>query len=238
MSAFEDQDAVVDLVPLHSVPDHIKFIDAAIKASVKRFIAGEYGSKTTEPRVNDAVPIFGAKVEIRDYLKSKESTGFTWTGIINGAFFDWGLKVGFLGFDFKEHTATIYDSGDAKTDLTLLSTIGKATGSVLEHAAETANKYVCINSFFVSQNEILAALEKTSGKKWETTEITIAEANKIGKEKLGKGDFSGIVPLISSLAFSGHEWVHQYGSDNQMLGLTQEEDLETVVAKIYNGEKV
>ena len=223
---------------MHSVPEHIKFIDAAIKAGVKRFIAGEYGSKTTEPRVNDAVPMFGAKVEIRDYLKSKESTGLTWTGIINGAFFDWGLKVGFLGFDFKEHTATIYDSGDAKTDLTLLSTIGKATGSVLEHAAETANKYVCINSFFVSQNEILAALEKTSGKKWETSEITIAEANKVGKEKLGKGYFSGIVPLISSLAFSGHEWVHQYGSDNQMLGLTQEEDLETVVAKIYNGEKV
>lgn len=223
---------------MHSVPDHIKFIDAAIKANVKRFIAGEYGSKTTEPRVNDAVPLFGAKVEVRDYLKSKESSGLTWTGIINGAFFDWGLRVGFLGFNFKEHTATIYGSGDAKTDVTLLSTIGKATGSVLEHAAETANKYVSINSFFVSQNEILAALEKTSGKKWETTEITIAEANKVGKEKLDQGDFSGTVLLIAGLAYSGHEWVHHYGSDNKMLGLTQNEDLETVVAKIYNGEEV
>lgn len=77
VAAFKGQDAVVDLVPLVNVPDHIRFINAAVKAGVKRFIAGEYGSKTTEPRVNDAVPMFAAKVEIADYLKSQEGTGLT-----------------------------------------------------------------------------------------------------------------------------------------------------------------
>lgn len=109
---------------------------------------------------------------------------------------------------------------------------------MLEHASETANKYVSINSFFVSQNEILAALENASGKKWDVTKTTNAEANRVSKEKLDRGDYSGVVPLIAALLFSGNEWVHHRGPDNQMLGLSQDESLETVVGKIYRGEKV
>ena len=89
VAAFKGQDAIIDLAPPNVAAEHIKFIDTAIEAGVKRYIPGEFGSKTEEPRINEAVPAFQAKVEVANYLKSKEETGLTWTGIANGAFFDW-----------------------------------------------------------------------------------------------------------------------------------------------------
>ena len=122
--------------------------------------------------------------------------------------------------------------------MSLLSDIGKATASVLEHASETVNRYVYVNSFFVSQNEILAAFEKASGSKWEISRASAAQTNKIGKEKLLQGDFSGFVPAIQGMLFGGHEWVHHRGADNKLLGLSRDEGLDSVVAKIFKGEVV
>ena len=65
------------------------FIDAAIKAGVRRYIPAEFGSKSTEPRVVAAVPFFKDKAAVTDYLVRKEKEGLTWTAMITGAFFDW-----------------------------------------------------------------------------------------------------------------------------------------------------
>lgn len=66
-----------------------RVIDVAIKAGVKRVIAGEFGSDTTKKEIIDAVPIFADKVAVVKYLQSKEDTGLSWSAIITGAFFDW-----------------------------------------------------------------------------------------------------------------------------------------------------
>ena len=89
IAAFTGQDAVVDLAPLYNIAHHKAFVDAAVKAGVKHFIPSDFGAKTTEPRVIEAVPAFSTMVEIREYLVSKESEGLTWTGVSNGSFFDW-----------------------------------------------------------------------------------------------------------------------------------------------------
>lgn len=89
LAAFKGQDVVIDLTPLFNIDQHKVFIDTAIKAGVKRFLGPEFGGKTAEPRLGEAVHMFQAKKVIADYLVSKESEGLTWTGVANGAFFDW-----------------------------------------------------------------------------------------------------------------------------------------------------
>lgn len=64
-------------------------IDACVKAGVKRFIPGEFGSNSAPQAVRDAVPWFQGKMDIVNYLKSKEKEGLTWTSLICGSFFDW-----------------------------------------------------------------------------------------------------------------------------------------------------
>jgi len=243
VEAFKSQDAIIDSAPLTEIPQHLAFIEAAVKAGVKRFIPAEFGSKTSEPRNIEAVPAFAGKVTMRDLLISKEHTGLTWTGVINGMFFDWGLQTGFAGFDLKTHKATLYDEGKMPADLSLRSTIGKAVAAILAdpHAyAESKNRYVAINSFHVSQLDILAALEKATGKSWEREHTSSVEASRVGKEKLSKGDFSGFAPAVLGLEWGRNEWAHSNGVDNRLLGLKTggTKELDEAVAKIVAGQDV
>ena len=147
-----------------------------------------------------------------------------------------GLEDGFLGFDLKSKTATIFDSGDTLTNFTLLSTVGKATSAILEKPAETANRYIFINSFRTTQNHILAALKKATGEEWKMKKATCEKQSRIGKEKMESDDWSGVGHAIiveASMTFTvGREL------DNKLLGLPVGEGLEDFVAKIVNSEKV
>lgn len=60
---------------------------------MKRFIPSEFGSDTASERVREVVPIFNGKRAIIEYAKTKEGSGFSWTGVITGPFFDWVCKL-------------------------------------------------------------------------------------------------------------------------------------------------
>ncbi|KAI9832913.1 MAG: hypothetical protein M1819_003943 [Sarea resinae] len=233
VSIFKGQDAIVSPVASAAVPEQKKFIDAAVEAGVKRYIPGDFGSDTTDQKVLDVVPVLGPKKDVLDYLKSKVDSGLTYTAIANGAFFDWGLQVGFLGFDLKNHTARLFDDGSQKFSATNLPTVGRAVAAVLEKPAETANKFLFIRSVTTSQKEILAALEKATGKKWEVTKVDSKEELKIGQDKLAKSDFSGVLNLlaVSIYGFTGLCDFENKGLSNELLGLPKE-TVEGTVAKL------
>lgn len=77
---------------------------------------------------------------------------------------DRGIKVGFLGQNLSAHKATIYDSGDARFSTTTLPTIGVAIAGTLRNPEKTANQEPFISSLETTSNEILAELEKATGK--------------------------------------------------------------------------
>ena len=89
VAAFKGQDAIVSAVGYAALQQQTKLIDAAVKAGVKRFLPAEFGSNTT-PATCEAVPILMQnKVDIVNYLKTKEASGLTWTALCTGPFFDW-----------------------------------------------------------------------------------------------------------------------------------------------------
>ena len=236
LKAFKGQDVIVDLAPQHQLDQRKSCIDAAIKAGVKRYIPGEFGSNTEVPEVNAAVPLFQSKLDVQHYLKSKEKEGLTWTGVLNGPFFDWGLRLGILGFDLKEKKALIYDGGNNYTDMTILPTVGKAVVGVLRHPEETVNRYVHVNSYYTTQNQILAALEKATGTKWAVEHTTCKEQGAKGKELLAKHDFSGVGPAIFAMEYSGADFLNfeKFGLSNAKFGLPKtnsgmEEEVKNIV---------
>ena len=89
LSAFQGQDAVVSAVGATAFTEQKKFIDVAAHAGVKRFIPSEFSSNTLNEPVRQLLPLFKQKKEVLDYLKSKESSGLTWTGIATALLFDW-----------------------------------------------------------------------------------------------------------------------------------------------------
>lgn len=92
VKAFAGQDAVISAVGATGFMDQKAFIDAAVKAGIKRFIPSEFSSNTLSDAVRQLVPVFEAKKVVLDYLKEKEATGLTWTGLSPGLLLDW---VGF-----------------------------------------------------------------------------------------------------------------------------------------------
>ncbi|KAF4631096.1 hypothetical protein G7Y89_g7039 [Cudoniella acicularis] len=196
ISAFTGQDAVVCALGAEGFKDEIKIIDAAVKAGVKRFLPSEYGSNTLNAKTQALVPFFKMKGEVIEYLKEKEEKGLSWTAIPAGPAFDWGLQFGLIGFDITKHSAIIFDGGNRPFSTSNLSQIGNSVVAALSKPAETRNKYLCIHSFTVTQNQILAALEKATGKKWDVTTSTTEAAEREGKELFGKGDYNGLLLLL------------------------------------------
>ena len=232
--AFKGQDAVISLVGGTALGDQNKLIDAAIAAGVKRFIPSEFGSNTADARTRAIVPVFEAKFSTVNYLKSKEKE-ISWTAIATGPFLDWGLKVGFLGFDASSKTATLYDDGEATFSATTLHQTGVTVVKVLEKEDLTKNQYVFVSGTQTSQKEVLATVEKVTGAKWTVKNVNTKDVIAEGRGKLQKGDFSGIVNLIVGATYDKEQELGNFSSQglwNEKLGVPSE-SLEEVVKKIF-----
>ncbi|KAH7254595.1 hypothetical protein MRS44_016734 [Fusarium solani] len=200
VQAFKGQDAVIAAVGFGALGDQKKLIDAAIKASVKVFLPGEFGSDTTNPYIKSALPFASDKSSVVDYLKEHESQ-INWVGVISGPFFDMGLTAGFLGVDLKTKKATLYDGGDVPLTVSTLGQVGRGVAASLRNLDQTANKFVYISSTTTTQNKLLEAAEKVTGKKFQVTHVSTAEIRQKGYEKLKSHDYSGVLDLLQSIWF-------------------------------------
>lgn len=87
--AFQGQDAVVSAMGGADFLSQKVMIDAAIEAGVQHFLPSEFSSNTTATAGRELVPLFEAKWEVLEHLKSKEGKGLIWTGLATGPLLDW-----------------------------------------------------------------------------------------------------------------------------------------------------
>jgi len=251
LEAFEGQHAVVSTIATIHTHQQISIIDAAISAGVKHFIPSEFGIDTSSKTIGEVIPGAIGKHETVDYLRSKEYLGVSWTAICVGAFFDWAFQYpGLMGWDLSGRKATIYDGGETKYEATNVKQIGHAVAASLsaDHLEDTKNKYIYVNSFTTTQNEVLAELERLTASKFEVTHQKTEDLHSIGIAMLkedkgtvsrGGGDYtSGLVETITSVIYGYgrlNEFSNTQGLWNSKLNLpkeTIEETLERVVVKL------
>ncbi|ETN37491.1 uncharacterized protein HMPREF1541_07113 [Cyphellophora europaea CBS 101466] len=242
--AFQGQDAVVSTIATFSVTEQIKIIDAMIAAGVKRFIPSEYGIDTSDPRIMELLPPAGEKARIIGYLKTKEGK-ISWTGVINGGYFDWVLIGGGMGWNLRTRSVKVHDSGDQLWEGTNIGQIANAVTACLstEHYDETSNTYIYINSFTVSQNQVIAELEKALGSKLEIQRVNGAQVAEAAREEMAKGEFEnvagspyikGTVDLITCEVFNLdglNNFSATRGLWNDRLGLPKE-SLEDTIRRV------
>ena len=142
-----------------------------------------------------------------------------------------------MGFDVKNQKISLFDGGKDAWTTTNLSTIGLAVKNALLVPNETANKYLYIESLTVSQSEVVASLEKATGKTWEREQVDAEEMRRSGLEKMANGDHSGVVSLIRYVnCVHGHggNYAESRGTANGVLGLpkvTVDEEVRKLVSK-------
>jgi hypothetical protein len=177
------------------------------------------------------VPLFANKTELRSYLTdlTKKNEGFTWSSIVCGHFFDW--DTAFLHLWPKEKRADIVKDGTLKASYSTLARVGEATSRILQRPAETANRVLFIQSFCVTQPEIVKAFEKASGSKYEVAWLDADSYEREQKAKRDEGDKDALENLVWLLGAIEGNWEERDEFAMGLLGLGNE-DLDDAAKKV------
>jgi nucleoside-diphosphate-sugar epimerase len=214
------QDALVIAFAGSQITENsIKLADAAFEAGVKHIIPADYGScDSSDPKSLEVIPLYKGKKEVREHLiglsqRPRPDIGshLTWTSLITGHFFDYGLKSGLLAVDVEEHKARVFDGGDIRFSATTLADIGLATARILERVgdARLSNKLVYVQSLATTQNELIEKVEDAMGSKFEVEQVSSDEYIKEQKGLLtgdDRKDGDAILELVSVEGTVNADW--------------------------------
>ena len=242
VSQLRGQDAVICTLADDAVHIQFQIIEAAFEAGVRRFIPNEWGSHDIPapvPEMEPSIPERKAVIALLDEkskVAEEQGKDFHWTGINCGVFFDWALYASFLDITLPpSKTALIWDEGTNTFSATNLETVVKAVVVILADAEkETRNRFVYIQNFATSQQEILDVLEKVRGEKWVIERTSAQEQFEVAGNLLKAGDETGAFYIwLRGGLFSGSVGCEfeKEKLDNELLGL-QRETLEETVRRV------
>jgi hypothetical protein len=103
---------------------------------------------------------------------------------------------------------------------------------VLNNPDKTANKYLSTASFNVSVAEIVETIESLTGSKFTINREDSRKVQKVGEEKLSKGDYSAFRELVRVWNFAdgaGHA-LKPEGSLEELLGIPSDDLTRTIKA--------
>lgn len=231
----QDAHAVIVTVPSSMVELQLRLADAAVRAGVKRFIPADFGScDSSSPRALSLMPLYKKKQQVRQYLQQLAAAGgITWTSLVCGHFFDFGLASGLLGFQIAEKSAKIFDGGDIRWSATTLATIGAAVVQVLRKDESTQNRMLYIQSFSLTQNELLRSLEKAAGTGWRVEHVNSAEYITKVKAEVDRHphDVQAAEDLVGVVGMLDADWEAKDDFANGLLEM-RAEDLDQVVRRV------
>ncbi|KAK3713020.1 hypothetical protein LTR37_008705 [Vermiconidia calcicola] len=230
------QDAMIVTIKGSQTEIQYRLAQACVKAGVKRLIPADFGScDSSSPKAQELVPLFKRKTELRDQLMDlgKDSKSFSWTSLVCGHFFDWSLE--FLHIYLKERKADILDDGETKWSASTLSRIAEATVRILQNLDATSNKMIYIQSFCISQNQVIKAYEKATGSSWEVTKYDSEKYEKEEKRKADDGDLEAVENLVWLLGALDANWESKENFAMKTLGL-EDEDMHAAVEEVVKRE--
>ncbi|KAI9163705.1 Phenylcoumaran benzylic ether reductase TP7 [Paramyrothecium foliicola] len=209
VSAFKGQDAIVNCMTSLAAGHQLRFIDAAVAANAKRYVASEYGLNNNRPEARELNSVFREKGEIQDYLRLQESNGLEWMSIACGMWLKWSATHNFLGMHLKEKKFVLWDDGEGWFSCTT----EENTALGLVHALtkrweETKNRIVWLSDFAITQNTLLEALERLGGEKLTTETIDSAEFIKQKQAAVEAGDVYATFDLIETGFVTGRYGGH------------------------------
>ncbi|KDN65638.1 putative NmrA-like family protein [Colletotrichum sublineola] len=234
--AFKGQDVVIVSFRLRNLEQHLRIAEAASAAGVKHFMPADFGSIDADnPRARELIPLYRYKLAVRQKAQelADNNPNFAWTGIVCGHFFDWGVKEGFLHAYLDKKVIHVIDGGNIKASVATLPRVGEAVVRILDLGVTqvTKNKTLFIQSFCITQNELLQSLEKATGSRWTVNKVESESFIEEHKRKADAGDAEAIEDLVFAVGQLDANWTERDGFAMKTLGL-EDEDLDAVIAEV------
>ncbi|GJC77181.1 NmrA-like family domain-containing protein [Colletotrichum liriopes] len=234
--AFKGQDVVIVSFRLRNLEQHLRIAEAASAAGVKHFMPADFGSIDADnPRARELIPLYRYKLAVRQKAQelADKNPNFAWTGIVCGHFFDWGVKEGFLHAYLDKKEIDVIDGGNIKASVATLPRVGEAVVRILNLGVTevTKNKTLFIQSFCITQNELLHSLEKATGSKWTVNKVESESFIEEHKKKADAGDAEAIEDLVFAVGQLDANWTKRADFAMKPLGL-EDEDLDGVITEV------
>ena len=214
LQAFHSQQAVVSVLAASSAGLQHAVVDAAIACGLRHFIPSEYGVDSESDAAIAVFPPLESKIAAINYLRAREDK-ITWTALIIGCLFDWCFDhPPFGGWSLENNKATVCDGGDTPFEATTMPQLGHAVVAVLRHQDLVTNQNVCVNSFTVTQNQIIKSFERAGNGQLAVTHARTDSTWQRGVEQVQKGGtecMQGVVKIITA-AFYGHGGLNFYST--------------------------
>ena len=146
------------------------------------------------------------------------------------------LGNGVLGWDIDRRKVTLFHSGDRPVEATTVNQVCRAIIGTLRNPDTTRNTHIHVNSFTVTQNQILAVLERLTGDSFEVSHESSEALAVRGKEHLEQGDLDQGYPGVVTVVAYGPWCFLNFGERptkwKKALGLNKEEDHETEIRAV------
>lgn len=238
--ALQGQDAVIAAFPLSDVNQHLRLVEAAFRAGVKRFVPADFGScDASSPWAQESLKLYRDKAMVREKVEklaasSADAGGaFSWTAIICGHFFDYGVRSGLLHVDVNSKSAQTLDGGNVKASSSTLRRVAEATVRALQKPQETKNRALYVQSFCITQKELVGALEKATNSSWTVEDLDSKDFMAKEKAKADAGDHAAIEEVVFVIGTLEADWTQKQDFAMDLLGL-QDENLDDVLAQILS----
>ncbi|EED21096.1 conserved hypothetical protein [Talaromyces stipitatus ATCC 10500] len=242
VDALRGQDALVITLsgysPIQETEE--KLVRAAAEAGVPWILPNEWSPDTAhEGMVNDLF-LFKPKVATRKLIEELGKSSYI--ALSTGFWYEYSLAMPRnYGFDFANRTVKFYNKGEDKICTSTWPQVGRAVTAILSlpiqpeepnteaYLEKLKNRVVYVNSFNISQKDMLVSALRVTGTKEEDWTITKEPATQVytmGLEQLKEGKREAFANVLYSRIFfpdGAGNFEDTKGTLNTMLGLPKED---------------
>ncbi|KAJ3173979.1 hypothetical protein HDU87_007192 [Geranomyces variabilis] len=241
VEALRGHDALVITVNGQAAVKDIQeqLVKAAEEAGVHWILPNEWSPDSTHEGILKDLPLFQVLAATRKRIEQGGKSSYV--ALVTGMWYEWSLAIPqAYGFDFANRKVTLFDNGETKLSTSTWPQVGRAVASLLslpikpEGSNEASledfkNKVVYVNSFTVSQNDMLASVLRVTGTKeadWTITQEPSQQRFAEGLQQMQEGNHKGFVKWLYTRIFFRDgcgDFEHSKGVSNQILGLPNED---------------
>lgn len=249
VEALKGQDVLLYTLAVTTTNDEAETLHkAAAEAGVKWVLPNEFGGGEGNPEYNRDIMLGLGKAKLRGHIE--ELGVSSWIGVATGFWYEYSLSAGpwSFGFDIRNRAVTFYDDGTQQLNTSTFQQVGRGVASLLAlkvlpedendkdvTLSQFKNNFVYISSFKLSQQDMFEAVLKVTGttkEDWKVTHEPSKDRFEAAQAKLRSGDRSGFGLMLYSRTFFSDGPGLQPRSHNAVLGLPEENLLESTAVAV------
>ncbi|KAF2802050.1 NAD(P)-binding protein [Mytilinidion resinicola] len=226
-TALINQHAIIEAFNPAAATHQRTIVRAALAAGVSHILTPDFSTDTFNvhaSELNIFEPKINAQRALEDELKLAEAeTGkatLTWTAVIVGPWYDWGISKGLFWIDPVERTITRFGSGDQRYSMSAVELCGRAAVAVLRDPAFYMNRPAYFASSTISTNELIEIVKRVApGTPWEVVDVPVEGFVEEGKKLWEADSRNGVQNRLKSRAYvmlgtaSTFDEGNRYGAD-------------------------